>query len=149
MGNLAKKKLAVSAFILLCFLGFIAYNYLWGFLSSSVQPKPEFRLSADPETVFLKSWEGAYNISIIKIESLNGFSGTVDLEIVFVYLIGDVKVTLNSTRETLQPGGEAYVLLSFSVSAPIAPGTYKVNIVGRSGDLEHIVQVTVQVKTAP
>ncbi len=119
---------------------------MWGFLASRTKPsQPDFEISANPEKVFLYSWEGSSNTTIISVKSVNGFSGEVTVKVGYTYVIGDVRLYLDSSGVTLRAGGQAYCLLTLYTITPIHPGQYFVDVVGKSGNIEHSVRITVVV----
>jgi len=147
MGKAVLKSPLVAVLILLLAVSiFIGYQYMWGFLASQVKPpQPDFEISADPEQVAVHSWEGSSNTSVITVRSIGGFSGRVTLEVGYTFLFGDVRLILSSSEVTLQADDRAYCLLTVYTLTPIKPGQYHVDVVGKSGSIEHSVRITVTV----
>ena len=141
-----KKPLLITAIPLFAFTVFLCYEYMWGALAPRIEPSaPDFEISASPKTVFLHSWEGSSNTTVITVKSVNGFSSKVTVRIGYAYLIGDVRLFLNSSEVTLPANGQAYCLLTLYTITPIHTGQYYVDVVGKAGNMEHSVRITVVV----
>jgi len=143
---LQKKPLLITAIPLIAFTVFLCYEYTWGVLAPRTGPSaPDFEISASPKTVFLHSWEGSSNKTVITVKSVNSFSSKVTVKIGYSYLIGDVRLFLNSSEVTPPASGQAYCLLTLYTITPIHPGQYYVDIVGKAGNIEHSVRITIVV----
>jgi len=147
MGKAVLKSPLVAVLVLLfAVLVLIGYQYMCGFLALQKKPpQPDFEISADPEQVAVHSWEGSSNSSVITVKSIGGFSGRITLEVGYTFLFGDVRLILNPSEVTLQGNDYADCLLTLYTLTPIKPGQYYVDVVGKSGSIEHSVRITVVV----
>jgi hypothetical protein len=101
---------------------------------------PDFDISANPTRLVVPL--GSTKNSTITVNSLDTFSGTVDLS--SSPLPAEMTATLNPMSVNLVSGATANSTLEVSVSPTFArPGTYLVNITGTSDSLTHTTTVTV------
>jgi len=103
-------------------------------------PSPDFSLSASPTTLSIV--QGESGTSTVTVSDLNGFTGTVNLE---------VSVTPSGPFASLSPetvtGSGTSTLTVNTGTAPA--GTYLLTITGTSGSLTHTTTVTVTITTPP
>jgi len=107
-----------------------------------IPPVPDFSIAAFPASLTVQ--QGNSNISTLIIVSLNGFSGSVDLDLASQPIQG-VTLTLNSTQVTLSPDGFATSALTVEVDVTALPEQYKLIVTGTSGALEHSVNVPLKI----
>src|SRR6266581_2427024 len=108
--------------------------------------KPDFTLSADPETLTIP--QGSSATSSVSTTSINGFAGTISLAasvspvgLSNSFNLGTISLTAGATRGS-----------TLNVTAlGAAPGTYNVNVTATSGSLSHslIIVVTVTSVSMP
>ncbi len=108
--------------------------------------KPDFTLSADPETLTIP--QGSSATSSVSTTSINGFAGTISLAasvspvgLSTSFNLGTISLTAGATRGS-----------TLNVTAlGAAPGTYNVNVTATSGSLSHslIIVVTVTSVSMP
>jgi subtilisin family serine protease len=101
-------------------------------------PSPDFSLSASPTTLSIV--QGESGTSTVTVSDLNGFTGTVNLE---------VSVTPSGPFASLSPETVTNSGTStLTVNTGTAPaGTYLLTITGTSGSLTHTTEVTVTITT--
>jgi len=140
---LLKKALAAIVALVCVLLVFANYDDIMGFLRPRL--KPDFEVTANPSLVALNSWDGSLNRTVITVKSIDAFSGNISFEIIPVYLVGDIQVSLEPSFVTLPVNGQAQGVLTFYVRSLIPPGRYEVDVTGIAGSLRHSVRVTITV----
>src|SRR5438046_3135027 len=99
----------------------------------------DFNLTATRTSLTI--YPGSANSTVIKITSLNGFSGNVTLKAASTP--AGLTANLNATTVNIQPGAVRFVLLSVSGSQP---GIYSVSLNATSGSIIHSITTTVKVQ---
>ena len=137
-----KAIVGVAAIVCISVILYVNYDYLYGFL----RPHPDFEVSADPARVFLRSYEGSSNATVIKVKSANGFSGDISLKLGKSFgMMGDIWFNLDAHDLSLQPDGGAQCILSLLVVSFVPTGDYYVDVVATSGQVEHSVRILITV----
>lgn len=101
----------------------------------------DFSISASPSSVSLI--RGSSTTSKITLNSLSGFSGTIQLSM--STSSGSLRASLSTSSIVLTSGGSATSTLTLRTGHRAPIGTYKVTLTGTSGSLSHSVTITVQV----
>src|SRR6059058_4437807 len=99
----------------------------------------DFNLTATRTSLTI--YPGSGNSTMIKITSLNGFSGNVTLKAASTP--AGLTANLNATTVNIQPGAVRFVLLSVSGSQT---GIYSVSLNATSGSIIHSITTTVKVQ---
>ncbi len=99
---------------------------------------PDFRLSAAPGSVSVR--RGQTGQITVKVESVSGFQGKVDLVSSLLY---ETNMTFSPT--SVDAGGGSAVL-SISPSRLAIKGDYELSITGLGGGISHFILVGVTVK---
>ena len=105
---------------------------------------PDFTISANPSSLTVK--QGGSATTTIRINSTNGFTGTIALNASIAP--GSSKapsLTLSSTTVTVAPGAPATVLLTVTTKGSTTLGSYTVKVTGSSGGLSTTFTIPVQV----
>jgi uncharacterized membrane protein len=111
-------------------------------LSLTVTPPPDFALSLNPTSLTVQ--QGSSGTTRLTITPQNGFTGTVNLE-----LVGAPSgVTLSPTSVSVTGSGPVSQDLTVSVAASVAPGTYNLQVRATSGSLTKTANLSLTV-TAP
>jgi hypothetical protein len=108
-------------------------------------PFPHFTMKASPTSLTIQ--QGEFDFSTITIESKNGFSDSVNLEIINVP--ADVTATLNPEEVTPPPDGEAVSTLIVQVSDLAVPGMYTLTVTGTSDSLVDTVDIELEIVSVP
>lgn len=140
--KLRKVVVGVVAVLCIAVILFASYDCLYGFL----RPQPDFEISADPDSIVLKSFEGSSNATVITVKSVNGFTGDISLKFVKGFgIMGDIRFDLDSHDLHLTPDGQAERVLSLLVVSFVTSGEYYVDVIATSGQVEHSVRIIVTV----
>jgi len=107
-----------------------------------VPPVLDFSITAFPASLTVQ--QGNVNVSTLIIVSLNGFGGTVDLDLESQPILG-VTLTLNPTQVALSSEGFATSTLTVEVDVTALPGQYILIVTGTSGVLEHSVNLPLKI----
>ncbi len=138
---MSRKLAALGLFVTIVAL-YMYHDQIFGLL---IKPQPSFELSAATEPIVLCRYEGSSNSTIIAIKSLNGFQGTVVVNVTlkspFMTMLGDI-VLVYPDNITLAANEQASFELSFYVHSTTSPGTYLAEVVATDGKLESSVTVT-------
>src|SRR5882762_2118779 len=102
----------------------------------------DFSISINPSSLTLP--RGASGTSLITLNSLNGFSGTVTLSTVVSPTSGP-RTTLSSSSVALTPGGQSTSTLSMRTQHKTPIGTYTITVTATSGSISHSVTLTVNI----
>ena len=101
-------------------------------------------MSANPDFLILRRYEGSVNWTTIILTSINNFNGNIALRVEKGFgIFGDVKPRLTFHNVYLPGGGETQVLLTLYVQSSITPGNYYVDIIGSSGKIKHSVRILI------
>ncbi len=126
----------------------VHYNVMKGtFVVQSPTATPDFNINSNPTSLTVS--QGSSGTTSLTLNSLNGFSGTVDLTV--AVSTSGPQTSVNPTSVTLSAGGTASSTLAVSTSSsgyystPVAQGSYVVNITGASGSLHHSTPVSLTV----
>ena len=117
-----------------------------GSFTVSVSLPPDFSISASPTTLSIP--QGSSNRVFLNVTSLNGFSGTVNLNA--TASPAGPRLVLGATSATLASGGTTEVVLAIFVNATVPPptGNYVITVIGVSGSLSHSVNIQLTITTA-
>ena len=106
--------------------------------------KPDFTISANPASLIVRL--GSSNTTIITINSINGFSGTITLSTsIAPQPKQSPSLTLSSTTVAVSPGAPATVSLTVTTKGGTQTGNYTVTVSANSGSLTHTLTVPVSV----
>ncbi len=108
-------------------------------------PFPDFSLEASPITLAIALSES--DISVITIESLNGFKKLVDLTVHNVP--AGVSTTLDPEQVAPPVNDTASSTLTISVDMSATIGTYVLTIYGTSNSLQHSIYITLEITEFP
>lgn len=108
-------------------------------------PFPDFVIEASPASLTIA--QGASDISIITITSLNGFKKTVDLMVSDVPL--GATAILNPEQVTPPADGIETSTLTVSVDLSATPGTYFLTVTGTSNSRQHSTEVILEIVELP
>ncbi len=112
---------------------------LWGLLG---QERSDFEISANPATVNLGSSGGSQNRSIITLKSVGGFSGNITFGIEHSGIVGDIRLTLDSTQVFLEPNTQVQNTLTLYVNSVVSPGSYNIDVTATADNaVQRVVQV--------
>jgi hypothetical protein len=127
-------------------VGFYAATAISEAVSSGQSKTPDFTIGASPSSATV-SPAGLATFTV-SLTSLNGFTGSVNLNATLSPRATNVTVALNPSSVSLLTGSSTS---AFTVSTPstIPIGTYVTTISGASGKLYHNVTVFMQVTTPP
>jgi len=139
---LRKAIVGVAAIVCISVILYVSYDSLYGFL----RPHPNFEISADPDSVLLRSYKGSSNATAIIVKSINGFSGEVSIKLEKSFgMMGDIWFDLDSYALSVLPDGHAQCELSLLVVSFVPSGDYYVDVVATSGQVEHSVRILITV----
>lgn len=137
-----KAIVGVAAIVCISVILYVSYDSLYGFL----RPHPNFEISADPDSVLLRSYKGSSNATAIIVKSVNGFSGDVSIKLEKSFgMMGDIWFDLDSYDLRVPPDGQDQCELSLLVVSFVTAGDYYVDIVATSGQIEHSVRIRITV----
>lgn len=140
--KLRKAVVAGAAVLCIVVILYFSYDCLYGFL----RPPPDFEIEAAPDAIFLESYEGSSNSTVVALKSLNGFSGDISLKLVKSFgIMGDIRFDLGSDELYLPPNGQSQCTLSLEVVSFVTSGEYFVDVIATAGQVEHTVRVTITV----
>lgn len=106
--------------------------------------KPDFTISANPTSLNIRL--GSSNTTIITINSINGFSGTITLSAtISPQTKQSPSLTLSSSTVAVSPGAPATILLTVTTKGGTQTGNYTVTVSANSGSLSHTLTVPVSV----
>jgi uncharacterized membrane protein len=112
-------------------------------LSLTVTAAPDFTISLNPTSLTVQ--QGSSGTTRLTITPLNGFTGTVNLE-----LVGAPSgVTLSPTSVNVTGPDPVLQDLTVSVAASVAPGTYNLQVRATSGSLTKTANLSLTVTAAP
>ena len=114
-----------------------------GFFPLKPNP-PDFSMAIVPPS--LSAYPGSLATFVVRLISLNGFSGSVNLT--SVQAVTGINPLVNPTSVSLLTGN-ATSTLTLSIGSTIPTGTYTINMTGSSGKLSHIAQLFLAVTPAP
>jgi hypothetical protein len=105
----------------------------------------DFSVSASPDDIALPQGSSGSNAATatILLNSLNGFSGTVNLAAAVTPTGPTASVSPNSVN--LSPGGSCSPTLTISTRSSTPTGLYNVNVTASSGSLNHSFVITLAV----
>jgi len=132
----------IAAIILLVasIIIYFSYNYILGVLN----PRPDFIISATPSMVTL-SYIGSHNETTITVESLNGMTGNIELNVEMGFGIIGIDYTLSPPSPYLPANGQVTCVLRFVVKSSVPLGGYYVDVVGVVGNVTHQARITIEV----
>ena len=110
-------------------------------LSFTVDSNADFAVYATPNSIIVTA--GFSNSTSVKLNSLNGFSGSVSLYATTPF--GFLGVMGGQNPLTLTPSGTVSTGLQVSATSQTALGKYNITITGVSGSISHSSVVTVDV----
>jgi hypothetical protein len=126
----------------------VHYAYMKGnFVVQSQTSTPDLSINSNPTSLTI--FQGASGTTSVTLNSLNGFSGTVNLT-ASVSPSGP-QPSVNPTSVSLSAGGSASSTLTVSTSSsgyystPIAQGNYAVNVTASSNSIHHSIPVSLTV----
>ena len=126
----------------------VHYTYMKGnFVVLGPNSIPDFNVNSSPSTLTVS--QGSAGMTSVTVNSLNGFSGNVNLTTT-VSPTGP-QLSVNPTSVTLSSGGSASSTLTVSTSSsgyystPVPLGNYAVNVTASSGSLHHSTSVALTV----
>jgi hypothetical protein len=106
-------------------------------------PAPDFTISLNPTSLTVQ--QGSSGTTQLTITPRNGFTGTVNLE-----LVGAPSgVTLSPTSVNVTGSDPVLQDLTVSVAASVAPGTYNLQVRATSGSLTKTANLSLTVTAAP
>jgi len=144
-GEYVSKKLAVIGLSVAILAVYMWHDRIFGLL---VIAPPGFEISAATETIMLSRYEGSSNSTTVTIRSVNGFQGTVTIEVALEspFTIGVVEPN-HPPNLTLAAYEQASFELTFFVRSTISPGTKLVDVTATDGKIEVSVTVTLIVSS--
>ncbi len=111
---------------------------------SAPAPPPDFSISSSGTSFALGRGSAAF--PTITLTSLNGFSGTVNIQVsVTPATTHPVIASVNPTSVNLASGGTASTPLTINAAHNTVPGSYTITVTGTSGSLSHSVTISVTV----
>lgn len=124
--------------------------YLWHdrIFGLLVRTPPGFELLATTETIMLSRYEGSSNSTTVIVRSVNGFQGTVTIEVALEspFTIGVVEPN-HPANLTLAANEQTSFELTFFVRSTISPGTKLVDVVATDGETESSITITIIVSS--
>jgi hypothetical protein len=112
-------------------------------LTVTAAPAPDFTISLNPTSLTVQ--QGSSGTTQLTITPRNGFTGTVNLE-----LVGAPSgVTLSPTSVNVTGSDPVLQDLTVSVAASVAPGTYNLQVRATSGSLTKTANLSLTVTAAP
>ena len=109
-------------------------------------PTPDFSIEASPDSLAIE--QGGMDTSTITIESLNGFSQSVDLDVTSPPISG-VTTTLDPLQVTPPPDGSINSTLTVEVASTVVPATYTITVTGTNNSLAHSTDISLVVTPTP
>ena len=100
---------------------------------------PDFSIFSTPGSLTLQ--RGASGVSTVFLNSLDGFNGTVSMNVTSYGLIA----IPSNTTQNLTPGGTASITITIQAPETTPPGSYYVLVQAVSGTIRHSTQIFVQV----
>jgi len=100
---------------------------------------PDFSIFSTPGSLTLQ--RGASGVSTVFLNSLDGFNGTVSMNVTSYGLIA----IPSNTTQNLTPGGTVSITITIQVPETTPPGSYYVLVQAVSGTIRHSTQIFVQV----
>ncbi len=100
---------------------------------------PDFSIFSTPGSLTLQ--RGASGVSTVFLNSLDGFNGTVSMNVTSYGLIA----IPSNTTQNLTPGGTASITIKIQAPETTPPGSYYVLVQAVSGTIRHSTQIFVQV----
>jgi hypothetical protein len=125
----------------------VHYTYMRGnFVVQSQTSTPDFNLNSIPTSLMIS--QGASGTTSVTVNSLNGFSGTVNLS-ASVSPSGP-QPSFAPSSISLSSGGSASSTLTISTSSgyystPVAEGNYAVNVTASGGAMHHSIPVSLTI----
>src|SRR5439155_3021089 len=100
---------------------------------------PDFSIFSTPGSLTLQ--RGASGVSTVFLNSLDGFNGTVSMNVTSYGLIA----IPSNPNQNLTPGGTASITITIQAPETTPPGSYYVLVQAVSGTIRHSTQIFVQV----
>src|SRR5438445_9926679 len=110
-------------------------------VSVMVTSQPDFALTASPSNLAITA--GSSGASTLKLSSVNGFTGTINLA-ASISPSGPA-ISLSASSITLSAGGSGTSTLTVSTTSSTSAGSYTLIISGVSGSLSHSATMSVTV----
>ena len=104
----------------------------------TVDAAPDFALSTSNGQLTVTA--GGSNSTQVTVQSLNGFSGSVNLST--ISSPSGPSATFDQPTVTVTSGGSATSTLTVSTSSSTSPGTYTITVTGTTGSVSHSVGFT-------
>ena len=125
--------------------GSLTHTAVGSFAVTSRSP-PDFSISATPSSLTIS--QGSSNRIFLNLTSLNGFSGTINLNAT-VSPTGP-RIVLGANSVTLNGGGTTEVVLAIfaNTTIPTPPGNYLIAARGFSGNLTRFVDIQLSVTSS-
>jgi plastocyanin len=117
------------------------------FVVQSATATPDFGINSNPTSLTIS--QGSSGTTVVTLNSLNGFAGTVTLS--STVSPSGPQASLNPASISLTTGGSASSTLTLSTSSsgyystPVAQGSYTVNVAASSGSQSHSTTVILTV----
>lgn len=105
-------------------------------------PTADFSIGASPESLTIE--QGDVGMSTITIESLNGFSQPVDLDITSPPITG-ITTILDPQQVTPPPDDSVNATLTVEVASTAIPATYTITVTGTNDSLEHSADIALTI----
>ena len=110
----------------------------------TLPPTPDFSISTSPSSLNIVS--GSSDTSTITINSLNGFSGSLNLDA--SPAITGITTAFNPSSVTVSSGGTASSTLTISVGSTTTAGPYSLTVTGTDGSIMHSTTINLEVITS-
>lgn len=143
-----KRPMPAYALLLVLFVGLAGGAYAslaltQGVFSSKPSP-PDFSIGIAPASS--TAYPGSLATFTVRLRSMNGFAGSVNLTT--VQNVTGINPLTNPNSASLLTGN-ATSTLTLSIGSTVPTGIYTINMTGSSGKLSHLAQIFLAVSPAP